>query len=1028
MDARKHFVSYSSVDAREFAKALSEQLESGTPSIPVWVDVREINPQDPAWFAAIDQAIRDCRTMLFVISPDSVDLMSVCAKECSRAITFKKPVVPLLWKKGVTPPFLLEGRQYIDFSGAFDKAVVELRGHLLWIDSPAGVLDQLKYRLMDANRDLKRASDGDRPRILAEIATLKEDIAHQQAVIDDPGNAAQQTQKNIDEALEQARKPRPDSTQVGRTIFVNPAPTGAPAYFQDRFLETKLLGDFLKDDSRRIASVVGRGGTGKTAMVCRLLKALATGVLPDDGGPLEADGIVYLSGSGSHKVNAANIFTDLCRLLPAATAERLTSIYQTSKISIAAQMQALLEAFPNGRTIVLLDNFEDVMDASSLSIADPSLAEALRAILNLPQHAVKVIITSRIQPRDLALEQPGRQLAIQLDEGLPSPFAENVLRAMDADGTLGLKSVAPDLLLRARERTRGYPRALEALYAILKADTSTSLDEILNSTAAVLPGNVVTALVGEAYSRLDSATQQVMQALAIYGHPVPAAAIDHLLQPFFPAANCAPVLNRLVNMHFARKDSGRYYMHAIDRDYAVSRVPEGQPENRQSNPLPFTKFALLDRAADFFFQARIAPETCRSIADLLAQQIEFDLRVEGRDYDSAAQVLFGISGLLTRWGHFRLAAQKHGLLIDKLTDPLLAGWNLYLFGWANWAIGETGIAIPAWEKALTISRSAGVENHRLEAYALSAIATSQLESGRSEAAIHSLEIALELARGENDSACQASCLNELARSYTHLGQTQLALDHYNQAFKLAGGNNDIDAASMLSNNIGNALGRLGDTANGLKWLEQGLRLARQIQNRLFECANLTTSGILLIAQNRLSEAVESLNRAVDIADDLPNLQFQNEARQPLATAYLYGGDLGKSREIAEAALRYDAQQQSQPRSGLLAFLGMVALRQGDETLARSYFQRALKEAEQMLAQNPKHFVVWESKGLALCGFALCDGPEHLTVAVSAYRSARALTKDAGIVLAAERLFDALAQGDSHKILDGVRWAVGGASA
>ena len=47
----------------------------------------------------------------------------------------------------------------------------------------------------------------------------------------------------------------------------------------------------------------------------------------------------------------------------------------------------------------------------------------------------------------------------------------------------------------------GYPRALEALAAILAADRGTTLPELLAETAG-LPGNVVEALVGEAFSRL----------------------------------------------------------------------------------------------------------------------------------------------------------------------------------------------------------------------------------------------------------------------------------------------------------------------------------------------------------------------------------------------------------------------------------------------------------------------------------------------------------------------------------------------
>ena len=110
--------------------------------------------------------------------------------------------------------------------------------------------------------------------------------------------------------------------------------------------------------------MVGRGGVGKTAMVCRLLKAVEGGRLPDDLGELAVDGIVYLSPSGAHPVNFPNLFDDLCRLLPDEAAGRLRQAYREPHQTPAELMRALLDAFPSGRVVVLLDNLEDVIDTS----------------------------------------------------------------------------------------------------------------------------------------------------------------------------------------------------------------------------------------------------------------------------------------------------------------------------------------------------------------------------------------------------------------------------------------------------------------------------------------------------------------------------------------------------------------------------------------------------------------------------------------------------------------------------------------
>ena len=57
---------------------------------------------------------------------------------------------------------------------------------------------------------------------------------------------------------------------------------------------------------------------------------------------------------------------------------------------------------------------------------------------------MKVVLTTRIAPRDLLLVQPGRQTRLDLDEGLPTSHAENILAAMDVDGKVGLKDAPHD--------------------------------------------------------------------------------------------------------------------------------------------------------------------------------------------------------------------------------------------------------------------------------------------------------------------------------------------------------------------------------------------------------------------------------------------------------------------------------------------------------------------------------------------------------------------------------------------------------
>jgi len=191
-------------------------------------------------------------------------------------------------------------------------------------------------------------------------------------------------------------------------------------------METEQAILFLQNEAQRVLTVVGRGGAGKTAMTCRLLKYIENGGLPDDydkkHDKVDIDGIVYLSEAGSRKVNFANLFEDLCKLLPAASAEKLSALYREPQTSTESKTVQLLAAFQGlKQVIVLLDNFENVVDAEKGQVRDAELDEALRAFLHAPHHPVKIIITTRVSARELDTFEPARQRLLPLDTGACSP-------------------------------------------------------------------------------------------------------------------------------------------------------------------------------------------------------------------------------------------------------------------------------------------------------------------------------------------------------------------------------------------------------------------------------------------------------------------------------------------------------------------------------------------------------------------------------------------------------------------------------
>jgi tetratricopeptide (TPR) repeat protein len=434
------------------------------------------------------------------------------------------------------------------------------------------------------------------------------------------------------------------------------------------------------------------------------------------------------------------------------------------------------------------------------------------------------------------------------------------------------------------------------------------LEELL---AGPPPENVVEALVGQAYSRLDRLAQQVLQALAVFERPVPPAAIDYLLQPTLPSIDSTPILNRLVNMRFVTKERGRYYMHAVDRAYAIQRLSVAA----ESGTTPDSLSALQSRAADYFRSTRTPRTEWKSLTDLTAQLAEIDLRVAAGEYDTAADVLSEINfDYLLLWGHTRLLIEQHERLQGKLSDATLKQTSIGNLGTAYSRIGQVRKAIACYEQALTLAREA----------------------------------------------------------------------------------NNRGGEGVWLGGLGNCYGDLGETRRAIELHEQALAIAREIGDTYIEGHYLADLAIALTDERRYAEAIRHAQTSIQIGTTTENLEVCSKGHYALAMAQLGIGDLPSARATAEQSQRYDYRPNI---AAALALLGVIAVRQGESAAAHAAFTAARSHAEEALALTPELYRMQDTLALALAGLAEIEN------ARIAYRTARAITSDPGIVRRAAFLLE-----------------------
>ncbi len=851
---------------------------------------------------------------------------------------------------------------------------------------------------------------------------------------------------------------------VRATKFVNPPPAAVPAWYAGRQVETRLLAKYVADPGIAMVTVSGRPGIGKTALVCRLLKGLEAGGIPDaepGSAAVTVGGIVYLSRNGLHQVDYPTLVADLLRLLPVEEAERLRRAYQDPRRTPGEVMLTVLEAFPAGEpVVVLLDNLESVMDAEREILTDEALREALCAVLTAPAHAITVIVTTRVIPADLVKVEPGRQHVLRLDEGLGSPDAQNVLRELDDDGRLGLRDAAEELLDGLRQHTRGFPRALEAVKAILVGDAPLTPQDLLDRTRRLSEDRVVQVLVGEAYDLLDESAQRVMQALAVYPGPVSAVGADFLLQPSDPTTDAAPILTRLVRRQLVQYQDSYYSLHPVDREYARGQLPAGGPRD---SPSSFTLTGLQARAADYYAQIRTPRESWRTLEDVRPQMAEFELRCDTSDYDSAAAVLTGIdTDYLWAWGHYRTLVGLHGRVHGRIIDPSLNRNHLNGLGLCLNSLGEYWQAIDLHTQALASARNAGARG--AESNALGHLGNCHARLGNFQQAIDLDTQALSISRNVRDRQSQGTHLGNLGVCHFHLGEYRQAMELLTDTLLIFRDVGDHEAEGRSLSNVALCHMNLGEYRQAIDLLIRALAIAQESGHRQGECIRLANLGLCHFSLGEYGQAIDAHSRALAIARDIGYRYGEALALEHLGRARLMAGDasqavtlLDQAVDIADAtgdtepaaeAWSWLARGQLQlsnptaaataaaagqqlhypPEEPMLRLLeGLALLTLGRHPESVQAFNGAVTVADALLTLADRNVAALQVRALALSGLVVTTGDQAKAAeAAEAFARLRTVTAAAGVAADTRSLLDRITRHDRGSMLAGI-WVEPGES-
>lgn len=424
---------------------------------------------------------------------------------------------------------------------------------------------------------------------------------------------------------------------------------------------------------------------------------------------------------------------------------------------------------------------------------------------------------------------------------------------------------------------------------------------------------------------LPDAFHKVISAIGVIGQYTKQEELEYLLAPFMDVRILRAVLERLAEGRFVVYNRQRrtFGLHHYDLRYATQTIPEGDPSDVSSLPLPFTRYVLNHRMAQFHLTRRKPKAEWDSIKDLDPQLHEIEFRMTIKDYDTAADILLEIDfHYLLLWGYIQPVLDLHTRLQGHIENNWLAQSSAGNLGSACYLVGKIDDAIQHYTTAIT------------------------------------------MARADNDQAGEGAWLGNLGNTYYVLGQLQKACDYYEQALTINRANHDQRSASNHLGNLANVYADLGEIDKALDYYDQALTIAREIQDTRAESRHLGNWGDALVSIRQFDAAFPLLTQALTLAQHLKSPSAIQYCHSYLAHAYWLAGDIAQAHTHITEARSYDVPDNN---ASVAALAGCIALCRGKSDEAQSALHEGIAFADKLISQTPQLFALYYTRAIGYVG-------------------------------------------------------------
>jgi non-specific serine/threonine protein kinase len=658
----------------------------------------------------------------------------------------------------------------------------------------------------------------------------------------------------------------PRETATPGVVSNLPAP---PTALLGRDRELAELGELLRQPETRLVTITGLGGTGKTRLALEV----------------------------AAKLGIAAVFVDLAPIRdPALVGGAIAGALHVEDLAEESVVESIRDRIGDDPVLLVLDNFEQVVDAASL------VASMLEGIPRL-----KLLVTSQ-SPLHLRGEQ---QYPLEpLDESQAVALFAERARAVKPDFALTDENAAA--VAEISRKLDGLPLAIELAAARVKVMSPQAIVsrlehrlDLLTAGARDLPERqqALRSAIDWSYDLLKESEQKVLARLGVFsgGSSLEAAEAVCGAQEELEFGAVMDMLGSLVDKSLVRQADGadgepRFLLLETIREYALIRLAE-QAEAGAVRRAHAERYLALAEMAE--------PELVRTAQATWLERLDeeqgnlraaLNWSLESGEIELGLRIAAALSRFWSTRGHM---GEGRRWLTQALSSA--SGVDTRVLARAHFAAGYAALgqadyeqARPLFVESLSIARElhdAQLEGASLAQLAWLAMALGQEDAGELAAA------SLALARAAGDKLTASGALNILAELASNAGDEIEAKNLFDESLALRRelGDKRLVANSLLS--LARAELRSGGIERSSRLLEQGLALAREVGDTWAVSLAQVNLGWAALSRGDASRASEAFGEAIAIAKGRGDKRILAECLQGLALASAEGSEPGRGARL-----------------------------------------------------------------------------------------------------------------------------------